>query len=215
VSGTSLRCLCFDFDGTLVDSFSLVLHHYARIAPEFGCRVPDPQDHGRLRGLHAKDVLAHLGVPVRRIPRMVLQLRAAVRADLMELAPVPGIPEAVAGLAGAGYRLGIISSNAEESIRAYLKRHRMRGIDFVATSNVLLGKAKVLGKVARSKGIPPGELLYVADELRDLEAARKAGCRFAAVAWGYTDPRTLERAGAELVFRSPAELVEGVRTSDG
>ncbi len=211
VQGSSVRCLCFDFNGTLVDSFSLVLGHYTRIAPEYGCRVPNPEERERLRGLHAKEVLDQLGVPYRHIPRMVLRMREAVHADLMDLAPVPGIRDVIKRLGGAGFRLGILSSSSKEYIRAYLTRHGIGGIDFVSTSNVLLGKSKALGKIARSEGISLREMLYIGDELRDLDAAKKAGCLFAAAAWGYTTAEALERDGVDLICRSPIDLIDAAR----
>lgn len=205
-----IRCVLLDFDGTLVDSFSLVLRHYARIGPQYGCRVPSAEDGERLRGLHAREVLAELDVPYRRIPQIVMQLREAVRSELLELAPVPGIREMIRALAGAGYELGIVSSNGKENIRAYLSRHRIADIGLIGTSNLLLGKSKVLVKIARSHGFSLPELLYVGDELRDFDAARSAGCRFAAVAWGYTNVKALKDKGAELICRSPADLLAGV-----
>lgn len=206
----SIRCLCFDFNGTLVDSFSLVFRHYTDLAPKYGCHVPGPEDRERLRGLHAKEVLAQLKVPYRRIPQIVLHMREAVHNELLDVAPVPGIPDAIGGLADAGYRLCVLSSSSEDYIRTYLARHGIKGIDFVGTSNLLLGKAKALGKIARSEAISLRELLYVGDELRDLEAAKKAGCLFAGVAWGYTSVETLEAKGVDLICRSPANLINGI-----
>lgn len=205
-----VRCVCFDFNGTLVDSFSLMLRHYTRLAPKYGCRVPAPEDREHLRGLHAKEVLAQLGVPYRHIPQMALRMREAVHSELMDLEPVPGIREAVRELANAGYRLGVLTSSNRDYLLSYLQKHGIGGIDFVSTSNVLFGKAIALGKVVRRQGISPRELLYVGDELRDLDVARKVGCLFAAVTWGYTAAKTLEVEGVDMLCRSPADLIDGI-----
>ena len=58
-------------------------------------------------------------------------------------------------------------------------------------------------------GLPPGECLYLGDDLRDVQAALAAGMRAVAVGWGYHHP---ESGGprswkAEAVIAQPADLI--------
>jgi len=71
----------------------------------------------------------------------------------------------------------------------------------------LLGKARRLKRLLHRQGITPAEALYVGDELRDLQAARRAGLGCAAVAWGYGCPTTLRAQQPDLFFEQPAELL--------
>ena len=56
--------------------------------------------------------------------------------------------------------------------------------------------------------LPPADCIYVGDDLRDVQAARAAGMRFAAAGWGYlgdgVDPRTWD---ADAVVSHPRELL--------
>jgi phosphoglycolate phosphatase len=46
----------------------------------------------------------------------------------------------------------------------------------------------------------------VGDEIRDHDAARLAGCAFAAVAWGYTSAEALLATGPALMLSDPGVL---------
>ncbi|WP_447590739.1 N-acetylmuramic acid 6-phosphate phosphatase MupP [Aquipseudomonas campi] len=56
-------------------------------------------------------------------------------------------------------------------------------------------------------GIQPGEALFVGDDLRDIESGRAAGCKTAAVTYGYIHPDDNPRHwGADVVVDHPQDL---------
>lgn len=56
-------------------------------------------------------------------------------------------------------------------------------------------------------GVQPGEVLFVGDDARDIESGRAAGCKTAAVTYGYIHPDDNPRHwGADVVVDHPLEL---------
>ena len=56
-------------------------------------------------------------------------------------------------------------------------------------------------------GVQPQEALFIGDDERDIEAGRAAGCRTAAVTYGYIHPEDNPRNwGADVVVDHPLEL---------
>ena len=56
-------------------------------------------------------------------------------------------------------------------------------------------------------GVAAGEVLFVGDDLRDIESGRAAGCKTAAVTYGYIHPDDNPRNwGADVVVDHPLEL---------
>lgn len=56
-------------------------------------------------------------------------------------------------------------------------------------------------------GVEPGATLFVGDDERDIEAGRAAGCKTAAVTYGYIHPQDNPRNwGADVVVDHPLEL---------
>lgn len=202
-----LTDLLFDFDGTLVNSLEVAFSTFERVGPDFGCGPISREQMERLRGLHALEVVQALGVPLYRLPQLATRMRRAMRADLMETPPIDGMGEVLEILSARGHRFGVLSSNARSSVCAYVRRYRLPGLDAVVGGTGLFGKAGALRQQVRRRGFDPRHLLYVGDELRDLEAARDAGVRFAAVAWGYTPIECLADAGPDFQCRHPTDLL--------
>jgi len=56
-------------------------------------------------------------------------------------------------------------------------------------------------------GVAPADVLFVGDDARDIEAGRAAGCKTAAVTYGYIHPEDNPRHwGADVVVDHPLEL---------
>ncbi len=63
-------------------------------------------------------------------------------------------------------------------------------------------------EAARRLGLPPQRMLYVGDDLRDIQAGKAAGMATAAATWGYLgegDP--VEHWGADHLLHSPPDLL--------
>lgn len=208
-------CVCFDFDGTLVDSVDAALNAFAVVGPAFGCQPLSRAQFRQLRGLHLRDVLRTLRVPFYRVPQLARRMRTAMRAELMETPPVPGISNLLKGLSGSGQRLGVLSSNAGSSVEDYLARHDLAYFDFVIGGTGLFSKASALRGLIRREGIQPSDLLYVGDELRDVEAAQRVGARCAAVGWGYTALDSLAAARPDYLAGHPDELLAQLALTEG
>jgi phosphoglycolate phosphatase len=199
--------LYFDFDGTLVNSLEAAFNAFQRVGPTFGCAPLSRDQLERLRGLHAREVVRALGVPLHRLPQLAARMRRTMRGELMETPPVEGIAEVLDVLQRRGLALGILSSNARESVTAYVRRHRLPGLADIVGETGVFGKAAALRRQVRRLGLESRDLVYVGDELRDLEAARAARARFAAVAWGYTPMEHLAAAAPDFRCERPQDLL--------
>jgi phosphoglycolate phosphatase len=199
--------VCFDFDGTLVNSVDAAFNAFQQVGPEFGCAPLTRERLDELRGLHLREIVRALGVPLYRVPRLARRMRGVMRAELLETPPVAGVAGLLDELTRRGCRFGVLSSNAQSSVRDYCERHGLTGFDVIVAGTGLFGKASALRVLLRRQGLQPGDLLYVGDELRDLDAARAVGVRFAAVGWGYTSLDRLAAAGPDDLLERPADLL--------
>lgn len=51
-----------------------------------------------------------------------------------------------------------------------------------------------------------GQFTYVGDEVRDIEAAKRAGVPVVGVAWGFQTAKALESARPQFVAKTPEDL---------
>jgi phosphoglycolate phosphatase len=199
------RLVVFDFDGTLADSLPATVAIFNRLAADLGHRPVE--DVPAARAMTTRQFLRHHGISLWRLPRLVRRFHAAAADGADRLRLFPGLPDALAALHAAGARLGILSSNREDNIRRCLRANGVEGLfAFVVGYPRLFGKGKALRRLARAERVPAGEVVYVGDEVRDVEAARKAGAAAAAVTWGYHAEGILRDSRPDYVVAEPGEL---------
>jgi phosphoglycolate phosphatase len=197
----------WDFDGTLADSLPSAVSIFNRLAPELGYKPLADLD--TARGLSTRQFLRQQGISLWRLPRLVRKFQTAAADEADRLKLVPGLSAALAALTAAGVRLGVLSSNREDNIRRCLRANGAEQyFAFVVGYPRLFGKAKALKRIIRAERLDPATVLYVGDELRDVEAARKAGAKVAAVTWGFHTMELLRTGGPDFVVSNANELTE-------
>lgn len=199
----------FDFDGTLADSREVLVRLYNELAARNGFVPLTAGNLEELRRLTILERCSRLGVPPYRLPFLGMQLIRSLRETMASVPFNEGIPELLRELRGRGLKLLILSSNSEENIRAFLAQHAAEGwVDGIHSGSSLFGKARRMRALMRKAGLRPEQLVYVGDELRDVEACREAGVRVIAVLWGADAEELLRAASPDAVVARPAEIAE-------
>ena len=208
---TPYRAVVFDFDLTLVDSRAAFVDCHTFAARAVRLPPPAPEAVFRTIGTPLVRVVPWLYGPAGEAVAdeyiRVYQARAdEVMTGLTTV--VPGAADAVAALAGAGLRLGIVSQKLRYRVEDVLRRDDL--LDYFA---VVLGAEEVadfkpdpsgLLLAVERLGARPESALYVGDTAIDAETARRAGVAFVAVLSGVT---TRE----ELAPHAPLALLDSVR----
>jgi phosphoglycolate phosphatase len=197
------RLYIFDFDGTLADSFAWFANMANDVADKYGFRRIAPDEYDTFRGLSAGELVKRLGVPVWKMPMIAAHVRKRMTADIDQIRPFPGVHALFERLTDNGAAIGIVSSNAQENVRTVLGRESADRVTYYECGAALLGKDTRLRQVLRRSGIPATQAIFIGDEIRDAEAARRVDIDFGGVAWGYT------RADA-LLAQAPAVMFSGL-----
>lgn len=200
----------FDFDGTIADSLvSLVSIYNTVLAPIFNTKPVDPSQQERLRSRTPRELMREFGVNWRKLPRMVVRARKELSRRIPRLSAQEGILPTLHELRDRGFSLGILSSNSTRNVNLFIETHAMEGLfDFVYTGKHLLGKHRIIRSMLRHHRLHAPTVLYVGDEVRDIEAGRRVGVKTAAVSWGFNNRDALQKAGPDFLFDRPHQLVE-------
>ncbi len=195
----------FDFDGTLADTMPFFLGNFDSLADIHGFRRLEKGQLQTLRGMNVQQLMAHVGLSAWKVPRVALHFRRLMAEGVHNIGLFDGIAQMLASLAEGGVKLGLVTSNSRENACAVLGE-AARLFSYFECGASLLGKRNRLRRVGERSGFAAAQMLYVGDELRDLEAARAEQMAFAAVTWGYALPSVLLAAQPELVFRESADI---------
>lgn len=206
-AGPPYRLAAFDFDGTLADSLGWLAGVWGEVAARHRLRPIDAAEMDVLRGLDARRQLARVGLPLWKVPFVARHVRRLAARDAAGIRLFDGVRDLLAGLSAAGVTVAVVSSNAEANVRAVLGPRDAARVAFYGCGAGLFGKRRKLAAALRACGVPPGEAIYVGDEVRDVAAARGVGMATGAVTWGFATAAALAAAGPTETFASPAEVL--------
>lgn len=202
------KTIIFDFDGTIADTFSILLNIYNEAAAKFNCRPVDAKDIEKLRSQKPQKFLKEYGVKGYKVPLMAIYIKRQLSKHLLEIDPVDDIDKVLAKLIGQDYKLGILSSNSKSNIETFLRQHGLNGyFDFIYTSRNVFRKDLALKKIIKAQHISKSDVIYVGDETRDIEACKKAGVKIIAVAWGFNSKEALYKLRPDTLIDNPKELL--------
>ena len=205
----SLKVILFDFDGTLADSLTALVAITNRLAGEFGYKRVALEELEQVRNLSSRQIIKESGVSIFQIPFLLRRVKAELRQDIEQLNPVVGIKEILVQLNEEGNRLGILTSNSEENVRTFLIKHKMLNLfRFIDSGVTLFGKDKALKRMMIQNKFRAEELIYVGDETRDIDAAKKIPIQVIAVSWGFNSSEALAQHYPNFLIHHPSELIE-------
>jgi len=211
-ASSSKPLLIFDFDGTLANTIETGLHIFNDIAHEYGLRTVTMEEAKELRHLNTRALLDRLGISRLMAIKLVAHVRRLIhdRMDTVEM--YPEVPEAIRKLRDEGFKLGILSSNSADNIREFLERMGLSDcFRFVEAGVSLFGKPQRIKNVLRKQETDRAEAVYVGDETRDMEAARKVGVCGLAVCWGANERESMLTEDPHYCVETPEEMVEAAR----
>jgi HAD superfamily hydrolase (TIGR01549 family) len=203
-----LKVIIFDFDGTLADTIDILLSITNRLSAEFGFKSATKEELAQLSGLTPWQILRYSGISIFKFPLLIRKLKAELRCEIPNIQLFPGIKEVLLELKKLGFQLGIITSNSRENVLASLEKNGLQGTFTFIYSGSTFGKHKVINRWLKREHRNAEEVVYVGDEIRDIDAAKKTGIKIIAVSWGFNSQSALAAQNPDFLIERPQELIE-------
>jgi phosphoglycolate phosphatase len=208
VAAPSRKSVVFDFDGTIADSFHLILAVGNQLAAEYGMEPVTPEKLETLRHMTSKQILAELDLPILQLPQMFRRFKAALREEVVNFPFILGMRETILELWDQDYVLGVVTSNSAATVQEFLNHQGIGHLfEFVESCPYYLGKQRVLRRIAQQHRLDLDKMIYVGDETRDIDAAKKIHVQSVAVTWGFNSPQTLRDRQPDYLIDHPRELI--------
>ncbi|MEB3359641.1 MAG: HAD-IA family hydrolase [Synechococcales bacterium] len=209
-----MKIILFDFDGTIANTLEALLNISNRLAKEFGYPQVTAEALCQLKDLSSRDIIRQAQIPFVKIPFLLRRLKVELNREIETIKPIQGMEKALYQLKQDQYPLGIVTSNSADNVQAFLRVHQLENVfDFVYSGTTIFGKHRVMNRLIRKHQFNPRDLVYVGDETRDIEAAKRISMPVIAVSWGFNSRAILETYQPNFLIDRPEELVEIVRHS--
>ena len=205
----TLKVIVFDFDGTLADTYDAFIEIANSLSEEFGYKPVNEKEQENLKNLSARDLIKQSEISVFKIPFVLKRLKSELTSKIKELEPIQDIPHCIEQLKSQGYSLGIITSNAEENVLSFLIHHELEQFfDFIYAGTTLFGKHKIIKRLLKEKQLLSHEVMYIGDETRDINSAKKSQVKSVGVTWGFNSGEALAKHQPDFLINSPYELMK-------
>lgn len=201
------KIIIFDFDGTIADSSGLIRRIYNEMAAENGWPHMDESQYQHLRGQKATHLQRWIGVKSWQVPGYMREGLKRFRERSPEIKLFAGVPELIPELIASGYRLYVLSTNTSQAINEVLGRYDLAGAVTVLRRSALFGKHYAIRHLITKQKYASSDVWMVGDEVRDIEAAKRARVNAAAVTWGLQTAVLLKAAGADAIADTPQDLL--------
>lgn len=191
----------------------LLIKLFNEVAGNYNLPNINPNDVDVLRNMSAKELFSKLKLPPIKVLKLVIEIQSKLKRNISEIQAFEGITDMFKELKIKDVKIGIVTSNTEENVRLFLNKNLITEVDFVHGEKNLFGKGRVIKKLIKRWKLLSDEVLYVGDEVRDIEAARYAGVKTVAVTWGFNSEIRLRQANPDIIVGYPKEIYDQIQTS--
>lgn len=201
------RVVIFDFDGTLADSIGWFFGVLNDVARRYDFRQITAEQREELRRKPPLAILNALGIPKWKLPAIAMHMRALAAQDIDQIKLFGWVGDLLLELKSNGVLIAVVSSNSAANIQLVLGPHAPL-IDHYETGATLFGKSAKFKRVLKTLNARPCEVVAVGDEVRDIDAAHRAGVASIGVGWGASHDDALVAARATKLVVTSDQLKE-------
>ena len=199
------KLIIFDFDGTIANTIDAGIPIFNDMARRHGFK--ELKDFNEVRNVNIKQFIKDHKISRIKFIFYLREFLKKLHNEIDKVKPYNGI-EGIIRKLNRDYKLGIVSANSQENIKAFLELNDLKYyFDFVYNYPLFLGKSQVFKKIIKEKKLDKKDLIYVGDEDIDVYAAKKAGIDVIAVTWGMKNKSFLKTKNPTFIADKPEEIL--------
>lgn len=212
---STIRCVLFDLDGTLVDTAPDLGGSANYVREQLGMPPLPIQDYRPVASAGARGLLGKaLGIAPDHVdfPKHRDTFLEHYRANLSKASRLfDGMDDLLRALEQRGVRWGVVTNKPSwltKPLMQELKLHTRSACD-ISADEVPKAKPAPDGilRACELLALSPTQCIYVGDDKRDIDAGHAAGMKTIAADWGYLgDNGPIESWQADAIAATPADL---------
>ncbi len=193
---------CFDFDGTIADTLPLIIKKADFALRKSGMKEIDGDFLRKIRKEGIEEVFKEMNVPLYKLFFLYIKIKRGMNQGIGGVVMKEEMKEVLLELKRRNHSLGVLTSNSRKNVNYFLRENGVDFFDFVSSSGIF-NKANKIKKLKRKGGI----FVYIGDEIRDIDAGKKAGVKTVAVPWGLSSKKALQLACPDFLIENPRDLL--------
>ncbi len=203
------KFILFDFDGTIAHTIEYILDIVNRNREKFKTPHVSMKDFEALRDMPPLDILKKYNVSFPKLAYMSVVVRMELNQHIEDIHVVPGIRKLLEKLKQEKYKMGIMTSNSEANVKKFLRKNGLLKYFSVFQSGIgMFGKTGVINSFLKKTNLSPEDVIYIGDEIRDIESSKKSKVEIVSVGWGFNSKKALLSHKPDHFIMSPLQLMK-------
>ena len=207
-----IKHICFDLDGTLVNSFDTILNAILKALKQLNIRNSINENELRIRiGHHFSDIFRDLKIDVVDIEHFISIYRENYFDFIDQSELYPSTEETLAGLKQNKILISLLTTKGQEQAEQIIEHFnltkyfdyimgRRKGIPVKPNPEPLL-------EICKALNVKSEETLIAGDTELDIQCGKSAGSFTCGVKYGYRDKKILLKEDADFYIDSLDELI--------
>lgn len=208
-----IKCVLFDFDGTLGDTNSGILETFKKTMDILGLERPTDEAITATIGLPLKQNFldAVTGISDEMADRCVAIYRKMfIEETIPTIKFFPGVAETLESLEEMGIKMAIATSRTHKTLDRILDNlGATHYFDRICCADEVVHHKpapETVEIVLKHFGLQPSEAIVVGDTTYDIQMGQNAGCRVCGVTWGNHSREVLSSCTPDFIIDSMTEL---------
>jgi len=200
------QVLIFDYDGVIVDSFSIFMTYFIEACKKQGYGfIATKKDFLQLFNGNMFEQMMQKGMDRKTILSIVYHLKDGLIKHQQKIEPFPKMPTVLQKLAQQ-HTLIVSTSNETKVVEEYLKKKNLYNLfDCIYGSDIEPSKVKKIQLIRKNNHFD--KYTYIGDTVGDVKEAKRANIQIIAVTWGWHSKKQLQHAHPDLIIDQPNELL--------
>jgi phosphoglycolate phosphatase len=209
----SVKTCIFDFDGTIADTWDSYVKIIAKEFPGLKVENVSPEEMVRMRGVSILELIKEFQIPMWKFLWMAFKVERSLFKSIDTVKAFEGMPELLNDLKEEGYSLFILTSNTLGNVNRFFEANNISAFAKIYNIRGLIGKDKKLLKIIKENNLNKSSVIYIGDEIRDIEASRKIGIKSVAVGWGFNSEDALRKSDPDFYAKTVADLKKAIASA--
>ncbi len=205
------QVVIFDFDGTIADTLDSIIKLFNEIASDYDLPVIKDSDREKIRSLSARELISEYHITPWKLLQLTKNILPKLKKNIKDISIFEGMTKVFKDLEKRDVKIGIVTSNSKENVELFLTNKNISQVDFIHSEKNLFGKGKVLSHLIQQQKFNKERVIYVGDEVRDIEAARNAGISIIAVTWGFNSEKRLAQSKPDYLITDPKQIIKIIK----
>ena len=207
----NIKHICFDLDGTLIDSKTTILKSTKAALKELNIEASLPEDKFIPRiGMHFIDIFHEFNIDVPDFNKFISIYKSLYFNFIDDSIPFPGAAVVLKHFSKKGIKTSLLTTKAQDQADKIIDHFSLR-----ENLSYIMGRrsgvahkpsAEPLLIICDELGIEPTETLMVGDTELDINCGKNAGALTCGVTYGYRTEENLKECNPDFLISDISEL---------